>query len=46
MRDRQRSLIEKNIEGLDWQVEETEIAGEMIFIIKKGSDFGNPGREL
>ncbi len=35
MRDRQRGLIEKNIEGLDWQVEETEIAGEMIFIIKK-----------
>ncbi len=46
MRDRQRSLIEKNIEGLDWQVEETEIAGEMIFIIKKGSDFGNTSREL
>ena len=36
MRERQRSLIEKNIEGLDWQVEETEIAGEMIFFIKKG----------
>lgn len=35
MRDRQRGLIEKNIEGLGWQVEETEIAGEMIFIIRK-----------
>ena len=35
MRDRQRSLIEKNIEGLNWQTEETEIAGEMIFIIRK-----------
>ena len=35
MRDRQRGLIEKNIEGLGWQLEETEIAGEMIFIIRK-----------
>ena len=35
MRDRQRSLIEKNIEGLGWQLEETELAGEMIFIIRK-----------
>ncbi|MBQ6518985.1 MAG: hypothetical protein IJI14_09705 [Anaerolineaceae bacterium] len=35
MRDRQRSLIEKNIEGLGWGLEETEIAGEMIFVIKK-----------
>ena len=35
MRDRQRSLIEKNIEGLSWGLEETEIAGEMIFVIKK-----------
>ncbi len=35
MRDRQRSLIAKNIEGLGWQTEETEIAGEMIFIIRK-----------
>ena len=35
MRDRQRSLIEKNIEGLGWQVTETEVAGEMIFIIRK-----------
>ena len=35
MRDRQRGLVEKNIEGLGWQVEETEIAGEMIFIIRK-----------
>ena len=35
MRDRQRSLITKNIEGLGWQTEETEIAGEMIFIIHK-----------
>ncbi len=46
MRDRQRSLIEKNIERLNWQVEETEIAGEMIFIIKKEPDFGTTGREL
>lgn len=37
MRDRQRNLIEKNIEGLDWTYEETEIAGEMIFIITKNS---------
>ena len=36
MRDRQRNLIEKNIEGLNWQLEETEIAGEMIFFIRKG----------
>ncbi len=35
MRDRQRSLIDKNIEGLGWDVEEAEIAGEMIFIIRK-----------
>ena len=35
MRDRQRGLIEKNIEGLGWQLEETELAGEMIFIIRK-----------
>ena len=35
MRDRQRSLIEKNIEGLGWETEETEIAGEMIFFIRK-----------
>ncbi|MBQ6507898.1 MAG: hypothetical protein IJI07_00345 [Flexilinea sp.] len=35
MRDRQRSLIAKNIEGLGWQTEETEIAGEMIFVIRK-----------
>ncbi len=35
MRSRQRSLIEKNIEGLGWQYEETEVAGEMIFIIRK-----------
>lgn len=35
MRDRQRSLVEKNIEGLGWKLEETEIAGEMIFIIHK-----------
>ena len=39
MRDRQRSLIEKNIDGLGWSYEETEIAGEMIFIINKGSKF-------
>lgn len=36
MRDRQRSLIEKNIEGLGWTVDETEVAGEMIFFINKG----------
>ena len=35
MRDRQRSLIAKNTEGLGWQTEETEVAGEMIFIIRK-----------
>ncbi|MBR6089946.1 MAG: hypothetical protein IKP86_08435, partial [Anaerolineaceae bacterium] len=35
MRDRQRGLIEKNTEGLGWQLEETEIAGEMIFFIRK-----------
>ena len=35
MRERQRSLIEKNIDGLDWSVEETEIGNEMIFIIHK-----------
>jgi 16S rRNA (guanine(1405)-N(7))-methyltransferase len=35
MRDRQRSLIQKNIEGLGWNLEETEIAGEMIFFIDK-----------
>ena len=35
MRDRQRSLIMKNIEGLRWELEETEIGGEMIFIIRK-----------
>ena len=39
MRDRQRSLIEKNIDGLGWTYEETEIAGEMIFIIDKSSKF-------
>lgn len=39
MRDRQRNLIEKNIDGLGWSYEETEIAGEMIFIIDKGSKF-------
>lgn len=38
MRDRQRSLIEKNIEGLNWQYDETEIAGEMIFIIRKNNE--------
>ena len=37
MRERQRGLIEKNIEGLGWDVEETEVAGEMIFIIRKQS---------
>ena len=36
MRDRQRDLIRKNIEGLGWELDETEIAGEMIFIINKG----------
>ena len=35
MRDRQRSLVEKNIDGLGWNLEETEIGGEMIFIITK-----------
>ena len=35
MRSRQRSLIEKNIEGLGWDLDETEIAGEMIFFITK-----------
>lgn len=35
MRDRQRSLVEKNIEGLGWSLEETEVGGEMIFIIRK-----------
>ena len=35
MRDRQRGLVEKNIEGLGWELEETELAGEMIFIIRK-----------
>ena len=35
MRDRQRSLIEKNIEGLGWGLEETEVSGEMIFFINK-----------
>lgn len=35
MRDRQRSLVEKNIEGLGWSLEEKELAGEMIFIIQK-----------
>ena len=35
MRDRQRSLIEKNTAGLNWNIEETEVAGEMIFIIQK-----------
>lgn len=35
MRERQRSLIKKNIDGLDWAVEETEISNEMIFIIHK-----------
>ena len=35
MRDRQRNLISKNIDGLGWTFEETEIAGEMIFIIDK-----------
>ena len=39
MRDRQRNLIEKNIDGLGWTYEETEIAGEMIFIIDKSSKF-------
>lgn len=35
MRDRQRNLVEKNIEGLGWNLEETEIGGEMIFFITK-----------
>lgn len=35
MRDRQRNLVEKNIEGLGWELEETEIGGEMIFFITK-----------
>ncbi len=35
MRDRQRSLVERNIEGLGWTLEETEMNGEMIFIIRK-----------
>ena len=35
MRNRQRSLVEKNIEGLNWSVEETEVGGEMIFIVRK-----------
>ncbi len=35
MRDRQRNLVEKNIEGLGWGLEETEIGGEMIFFITK-----------
>lgn len=39
MRDRQRNLIEKNIEGLGWTYDETEIAGEMIFFIRKSSEF-------
>ena len=39
MRDRQRNLIEKNIDGLGWTYEETEIAGEMIFIIDKSLKF-------
>ncbi len=42
MRDRQRSLIAKNTEGLGWQTEETEVAGEMIFIIRKqGSGYSS-----
>ena len=39
MRDRQRNLIEKNIDGLGWTYEETEIASEMIFIIDISSKF-------
>ncbi len=35
MRERQRGLIEKNIEGLGWSYDETEVAGEMIFVIRK-----------
>lgn len=35
MRGRQRSLIEKNIEGLGWTYEEKEVSGEMVFIIQK-----------
>ena len=35
MRDRQRSLIEKNTDGLGWNIAETEVAGEMIFFIEK-----------
>ncbi len=35
MRERQRDLVRKNIDGLGWTLEETEIAGEMIFIIRK-----------
>lgn len=35
MRERQRSLIEKNTEGCGWTVSESEVSGEMIFIIKK-----------
>lgn len=35
MRDRQRGLIEKSTEGFDWKIEEFEVAGEMVFILKK-----------
>ncbi len=35
MRERQRGLIEKNIEGLGWTYDETEVSGEMIFVIRK-----------
>lgn len=38
MRDRQRSLIEKNIEGLGWDVREAEVANEMIFVIRKQAE--------
>ena len=35
MRERQRDLVRKNIDGLGWTLEETEIAEEMIFVIRK-----------
>ncbi len=35
MRDRQRQLIQKAVEGRDWKIQEDEVGSEMIFFIDK-----------